>query len=517
MNSRLNNIFSQTDCLSEEVIIKYLQGKLSSSEKHLVERHLIDCEMCSDAMEGLKMIGAKQKIQVITSDINHQIELRTSPKKAKVFFLEYRTQLAAAAAVILLAGLFFLLKDNLNTEKETFDKTILADKLDQSLAGNETDEKEIIKDANARTETNLSPLKEENLLNDVFTSGKDVGLKKDTSAVYFSSDASRIVPAEKKPDVPALQDEGIKKLKEKEKHHRFQTKSIEDDYISADEVMRDKEESSETDIRANKEKTDAGKIRWTLEEPVVSKTGAVLGGVASSATIPEKTENAKQQQADDSKKKKNISKDEPNYASAEIKTKKKTKVKSGGRTAVRTFSGKKLKSVNIASKKESASPSSPEQTAVAPSSPPPVQDADVATFEIQTQNLDNADSVSVNVSQPAGIEQAIVQYNNKDFSGAAAGFEEALKKNPNNEKALYYSGLSYLQLNQANKAITNFNKILQNKNSPYYDEAQWHVSLVFIQKNDQDNARRNLMELRDNSKSRYRKQAGEILLEMDKK
>jgi len=33
--------------------LKYISNKLSSAEKHEVEKHLIDCDMCSDAAEGL--------------------------------------------------------------------------------------------------------------------------------------------------------------------------------------------------------------------------------------------------------------------------------------------------------------------------------------------------------------------------------------------------------------------------------------------------------------------------------
>jgi len=109
---KANNIFEHTDCISEETLLKYISNKLSSAEKHEVEKHLIDCDMCSDAAEGLQMLGDKKKISNITSELNQKIQNRAGEKKqGKVIFLQqYRTQLALAASIILLVGLVWFFK-----------------------------------------------------------------------------------------------------------------------------------------------------------------------------------------------------------------------------------------------------------------------------------------------------------------------------------------------------------------------------------------------------------------------
>ena len=61
MKNKAGNIFQHTDCLSEETLLNYLSDKLSDAEKHEAEKHLIDCEMCSDAAEGLSMIADNRK------------------------------------------------------------------------------------------------------------------------------------------------------------------------------------------------------------------------------------------------------------------------------------------------------------------------------------------------------------------------------------------------------------------------------------------------------------------------
>lgn len=50
-----NNIFTDTRCLSQELLVKYCQGSLSPAEKKEVESHLLDCELCSKAVEGFML------------------------------------------------------------------------------------------------------------------------------------------------------------------------------------------------------------------------------------------------------------------------------------------------------------------------------------------------------------------------------------------------------------------------------------------------------------------------------
>ena len=49
-----NNIFDESSgCIRQDALLEYLQGKLSGKERNLVEKHLLECEMCSDELEGL--------------------------------------------------------------------------------------------------------------------------------------------------------------------------------------------------------------------------------------------------------------------------------------------------------------------------------------------------------------------------------------------------------------------------------------------------------------------------------
>ncbi|MFZ2898862.1 MAG: tetratricopeptide repeat protein [Saprospiraceae bacterium] len=49
-------IFQEHRCLSEGDIQDYLGNRLSGEERHRVENHLLDCPLCSDALEGLALL-----------------------------------------------------------------------------------------------------------------------------------------------------------------------------------------------------------------------------------------------------------------------------------------------------------------------------------------------------------------------------------------------------------------------------------------------------------------------------
>ena len=49
--SEPHNLFSASEhCLSEEQLLLYMQHQLNPFGQHHVEKHLLDCELCSDAL-----------------------------------------------------------------------------------------------------------------------------------------------------------------------------------------------------------------------------------------------------------------------------------------------------------------------------------------------------------------------------------------------------------------------------------------------------------------------------------
>jgi len=112
-NSLKHKIFIVTDCLSEQMMFDYIDHKLDARESHSVEKHLLHCELCSDALEGLEL--TKNRLRIIT--INQKITERIAAtgKKTKIVGFNYKLIISLAASILLLVGgVFFFNQLNKN-------------------------------------------------------------------------------------------------------------------------------------------------------------------------------------------------------------------------------------------------------------------------------------------------------------------------------------------------------------------------------------------------------------------
>ena len=75
MAGNYQNILNHQDCIPEEKLLNYIEGKLSPQDANSVEQHLLECELCSDALEGLKLLHP-EKARAITAELNNKIDQR---------------------------------------------------------------------------------------------------------------------------------------------------------------------------------------------------------------------------------------------------------------------------------------------------------------------------------------------------------------------------------------------------------------------------------------------------------
>ncbi|MBN1781763.1 hypothetical protein JW948_11600 [bacterium] len=95
-----DRIFGETECLIAETIFRLLDGRLSSAELHEAERHLSQCPLCRDAVEGAEAHSEDYKaLMEETSDLGG-----VGPSQKKT--VRFRKIHWLAAAAILLIGLF---------------------------------------------------------------------------------------------------------------------------------------------------------------------------------------------------------------------------------------------------------------------------------------------------------------------------------------------------------------------------------------------------------------------------
>ena len=74
---------------------------------------------------------------------------------------------------------------------------------------------------------------------------------------------------------------------------------------------------------------------------------------------------------------------------------------------------------------------------------------------------------------------------------------EVLKKDPANDEALFYAGLSSNTLKEYKKAIEYFDKIIPKKQSTYYEDAIYHKALALINQKKVKEAKKLLQQLVD--------------------
>lgn len=82
MEKNLKDILSHlsTD-INQETLLLYLQGKLSAEQQHEVEKHLLEDDFETDAVEGLQNLKDQQRIALIVNQLNRDLKKRTQKKR----------------------------------------------------------------------------------------------------------------------------------------------------------------------------------------------------------------------------------------------------------------------------------------------------------------------------------------------------------------------------------------------------------------------------------------------------
>lgn len=108
--------------LTLQLMQGYLEENLPDKEMHQIERHLLDCELCADAMEGLSIIKDPAQADESVFELKRKVRKRSlrepvRKRKKKPAPLLWRHMSVAAATIILVAGNILVFK--LNTSQKS--------------------------------------------------------------------------------------------------------------------------------------------------------------------------------------------------------------------------------------------------------------------------------------------------------------------------------------------------------------------------------------------------------------
>lgn len=102
------NLLNQSGCLSREAVLAWLENRLSPGEKIVIEKHLAECTLCREAIEGFES-SDPSRVRAAFADINTNMQQRLLQQERKG--LSRRMKLSLAAAVLLmLIGIFSVFK-----------------------------------------------------------------------------------------------------------------------------------------------------------------------------------------------------------------------------------------------------------------------------------------------------------------------------------------------------------------------------------------------------------------------
>ncbi|NQV01666.1 MAG: zf-HC2 domain-containing protein, partial [Bacteroidia bacterium] len=114
MTDNLHTIFSGSGCPTHNQLKAYLDDRLPRDEKHQIESHLADCEMCSDEIEGLSLLSDPYRLPAIVEELEHRI----AAGNVRIFHLNTKMIMAAAAVIILLTGAIFIFRYIIHNQQE---------------------------------------------------------------------------------------------------------------------------------------------------------------------------------------------------------------------------------------------------------------------------------------------------------------------------------------------------------------------------------------------------------------
>jgi len=101
-------------------------------------------------------------------------------------------------------------------------------------------------------------------------------------------------------------------------------------------------------------------------------------------------------------------------------------------------------------------------------------------------------------------------YNNGDFRGASSALNEYLSHNPEKTEAAFILGVSEMEINHFDEAISIFSDLCENRSNLYLDHSQWYLALCYVKTGRYEQATEELQAI-INTGSYYKSKARKVI------
>lgn len=470
-----NHIFSNTTCISKEIMLKYINNQLSVKELHEMEKHLLDCEFCSEALEGLKYAENSSILFAIDNQIDQRV--RMGGAKSPVI----RNLMVAASILILFSVTYFTFdyfdgtvsnQSNLAL-KESTEKSVEVEESKDKDGNNIMDESGDASAAKMQNNTNSTETYYE-------TEGKLSEINDDRigqiEALSESpmEDADIAVTAE----VDLLMEEVADE--EEELSDRFEPQDV--------TVSMERAENESQNQPASTTATSSG----------ASVSGNALKKKAESKSYDqENNRNKKDKRKAKGNKQRSMS---PGYMYDTAIEEQKPLVEDGLTTV--TLSSYKVVDYTDEYQQQFDLKNSIETTKSV--------SADFATEEDKEVAEKEKEELEVALTYKETLEKGMAYFKMDKYVQALEQFNIILKKHPTEVNCQFYGGLSYYRLDQHKNADGKFDQVLKNERKEFEEEAYWYKALTLIELSKEEEAKK-ILESIIKGKGFYAAQAEEKL------
>ncbi len=124
---------------------------------------------------------------------------------------------------------------------------------------------------------------------------------------------------------------------------------------------------------------------------------------------------------------------------------------------------------------------------------------------------DSDKTIELTRSGNADIVEAILKFQQKDFQGASLLFAEILDNDSTNMAVWFYNGISYVETNRIEDAVTAFKNIIDHKKNLYVEHAEWYLGLCYLKNEQIDFAVDQFRKIAADQKNFHNKEASKIL------
>ena len=455
------NIFSaeEEDCLNLEQMAAYQQGKLAGQEKHLVERHLLNCELCAMTYESLTesttevlVAGAAE----VADRAWDRVQMREQRKRRGAIFW-----IASAASIVLLVTVgYFTMRGPTDEE--------IAQTLAQ--AGENTPPRDVPTGATAPIAAAETPELQEDVASGANTVLQATDLKDNEQAMTARPDndmPSKSPAPTGKEGTPLQANSG----KESIKGGGY-------DSPKAGAIT-----ASKPSLGAVTESVD----RLTVE-------GKAAPVVAAAAPVPKDYNGARKSSDLEAMKKEDRSLSKVTVLDDVVFDGEAERDISAADDGLTRVAG--LANEEVAEELQSTTYSAASQKRLAEK--PSKQAKSRANNAVDIATKEKAIVAGVPAPAPVVVAadssyaQGLISYKEGNYRDAAKDLRKATERTPNNLEAHIYAADAFLRISQPQAALFHIERILAVPGNSHIEDAEWYKALAYLQLKDASKAKRQL-------------------------